>query len=72
MTLATWSALRRERAAAGRDLPRVWLALTFAALMGGIMLPVLIFRVPFMADYPNDLARMYAVAVLDHDGLLAR
>lgn len=72
MTFATWSELRRGRAAASWSLPRAWLALIFAVLLGSAMLPILIFQMPFMADYPNHLARMYAIGALGHDALLAR
>ncbi|HEX7970229.1 MAG TPA: hypothetical protein VF502_18550 [Stellaceae bacterium] len=72
MALATWSGRHRARAAASRDLPRARLALIFAILIGIAMLPILIFPMPFMADYPNHLARIYAIGALGHDTLLAR
>lgn len=72
MTLAIGNGLRRRQVVTSQVLPRAQLALLFAALLGGVLLPILIFRMPFMADYPNHLARMYATGALDHDPLLSR
>ena len=38
----------------------------------GAALPIVIFRIPLLADYPNHLARIYTILSLDHDPLLAR
>ena len=37
----------------------------FGALLFAAALPILAFKIPILADYPNHLARMYAIAGLD-------
>jgi hypothetical protein len=41
--------------------------LVLFALLAAVTLPLLVFKMPAMADYPNHLARIYAIASLDHD-----
>jgi hypothetical protein len=41
------------------------------ALILIVMLPLFIFKFPVMQDYPNHLARLYAIAFLGRDSLLA-
>jgi hypothetical protein len=44
-----------------------------AALLGlAAALPIVTREIPPLADYPNHLARLYAIGHLDHDALLAR
>jgi hypothetical protein len=52
-------ALKRPRAA------------LIAALLVAVAAPVLLVPIPFLTDYPNHLARMYILAWLDQDRLLA-
>ncbi|MGH7088617.1 MAG: hypothetical protein ACREFQ_06925, partial [Stellaceae bacterium] len=50
-----------------------WVFCAVAAALGlGLVLPILWFRLPAMADYPNHLARIHALLSLKHDPLLAR
>jgi hypothetical protein len=48
-----------------------WLKISFGVLLLAAALPILAFKIPILADYPNHLARMYAIAWLDQDKLLA-
>ena len=68
----TASELQQRQASPAQDLPRSQIALIFFALLATVTLPLLIFKIPVMADYPNHLARIYAIASLSHDPLLAR
>lgn len=55
-----------------RGLPRVPLLGAVTLLVGGAMAPILVARIPAMADYPNHLARAYVIATLGEDKLLDR
>jgi hypothetical protein len=62
---------RRLRASRARNLQFHIFGLA-VLLIGGLVLPILIFPVPPLADFPNHLARIYTIASVAHDPLLAR
>lgn len=47
-------------------------AVQFVVIAALILLPLVYVVLPPLQDYPNHLARMHAIAVLDHDPLLSR
>jgi hypothetical protein len=46
--------------------------ISVAALLAGLQIPVLLAQVPPVTDYPNHLARCYALAFLNQDPVLGR
>jgi hypothetical protein len=62
----------RTTAAAGRSRPRAAALAHALVFFAAVTLPLLVFKMPVMADYPNHLARIYAIASLGHAPLLAR
>jgi hypothetical protein len=58
-------------AAAEFPLQRL-IGFAFIILMTAAAVPVLMVKLPAMVDYPNHLARMYAIANLDRNPLLAQ
>ncbi len=53
-------------------LPQPAFAALLALCFAAVALPVVLFPVAPLADYPNHLARIYTIASLDRDPLLAR
>jgi hypothetical protein len=53
-------------------LSQRWLPFVFLLLLSAAIAPVLLVRIPAMVDYPNHLGRMYAIADLGQDPLLAK
>lgn len=56
----------------GNRLSRRLLPFAFLGLLCAAVAPVLLVRIPAMVDYPNHLGRMYAIADLARDPILAR
>ena len=57
---------------AGSRFTHLQLVVIFAALAALIAIPVATHPVPPLSDYPNHLARMHVIAVIDHNPDLAR
>jgi hypothetical protein len=72
MAVIVQSDTRRRIPMSAVSVPRHRFMPLAAALLLMTLLPILVVRVPAMADYPNHLARMFAIASLDHNPLLAR